>query len=381
MSGLLPRYDQSMMAAYGLPPLVLTRGDGVTVWDSEGRSYLDLDSGGGVTSLGHNHPQLRAVLADQAEKILHVSNAYATEPQVALAERLQQCLSDEGYLGPTARVFFSNSGSEAMESALKLARLHKPGGRILTLNRSYHGRTMGALSLADEAYRAPFEPLLSGVYVADDATDLEQAFDDDVAACVIDVHHGRSIERLNDAELGRVRDLCDRYGALLILDESLSGVGRTGRWFAHTPRVVADVITLARGLGGGVPIGVTIGFQTAGRLVQRGLEASATGGSPLATAAGLAVLNLIEPLMPQVTLTGAWLKTKLTEQGYDVQGEGLMLAVNVPDAENCEHYLRAQGFLVTATNSEQIRLLPPLIITRDDLVPFVEAMGEMKGKL
>ncbi|WP_216404651.1 aspartate aminotransferase family protein [Arcanobacterium phocae] len=381
MSGLLPRYDQSMMAAYGLPPLVLTRGDGVTVWDSEGRSYLDLDSGGGVTSLGHNHPQLRAVLADQAEKILHVSNAYATEPQVALAERLQQCLSDEGYLGPTARVFFSNSGSEAMESALKLARLHKPGGRILTLNRSYHGRTMGALSLADEAYRAPFEPLLSGVYVADDATDLEQAFDDDVAACVIDVHHGRSIERLNDAELGRVRDLCDRYGALLILDESLSGVGRTGRWFAHTPRVVADVITLARGLGGGVPIGVTIGFQTAGRLVQRGLEASATGGSPLATAAGLAVLNLIEPLMPQVTLTGAWLKTKLTEQGYNVQGEGLMLAVNVPDAENCEHYLREQGFLVTATNSEQIRLLPPLIITRDDLVPFVEAMGEMKGKL
>ncbi|WP_216378058.1 aspartate aminotransferase family protein [Arcanobacterium phocae] len=381
MSGLLPRYDQSMMAAYGLPPLVLTRGDGVTVWDSEGRSYLDLDSGGGVTSLGHNHPQLRAVLADQAEKILHVSNAYATEPQVALAERLQQCLSDEGYLGPTARVFFSNSGSEAMESALKLARLHKPGGRILTLNRSYHGRTMGALSLADEAYRAPFEPLLSGVYVADDATDLEQAFDDDVAACVIDVHHGRSIERLNDAELGRVRDLCDRYGALLILDESLSGVGRTGRWFAHTPRVVADVITLARGLGGGVPIGVTIGFQTAGRLVQRGLEASSTGGNPLATAAGLAVLNSIEPLLPHVTLTGTWLKARLAEQGYNVQGEGLMLAVNIPEAENCERHLRERGFLVTATNNEQIRLLPPLIITRDDLVPFVEVMGEMKGKL
>lgn len=261
MSGLIPRYDQSMMAAYGLPPLVLTRGEGAKVWDIDGREYLDLDSGGGVTSLGHNHPDLRAALANQARKILHVSNNYATEPQVALAERLQQCLSDEGYLGSTARVFFSNSGSEAMESALKLARLHKPGGRILTLNRSYHGRTMGALSLADSAYRAPFEPLLSGVYVAEDAVDLEHSFSDDVAACVIDVHHGRSIERLSDDELSRVRDLCDRYGALLIVDESLSGVGRTGRWFAHTPRVIADVITVARGLGGACPLVLLLVFK------------------------------------------------------------------------------------------------------------------------
>ncbi|QJC21860.1 aspartate aminotransferase family protein [Arcanobacterium buesumense] len=378
MSGLIPRYDQSMMAAYGLPPLVLTRGEGAKVWDIDGREYLDLDSGGGVTSLGHNHPDLRAALANQARKILHVSNNYATEPQVALAERLQQCLSDEGYLGSTARVFFSNSGSEAMESALKLARLHKPGGRILTLNRSYHGRTMGALSLADSAYRAPFEPLLSGVYVAEDAVDLEHSFSDDVAACVIDVHHGRSIERLSDDELSRVRDLCDRYGALLIVDESLSGVGRTGRWFAHTPRVIADVITVARGLGGGVPIGVTIGFQTAGRLIQRGLESSSTGGNPLATAAGFSVLNLVEPLLPHVRLTGAWLKSQLIEQGYDVQGEGLMLAVTVPDAGLYERLLRERGFLVSTTSGEKIRLLPPLIITREELRPFVETMAQLK---
>ncbi|ADH92676.1 aminotransferase class III-fold pyridoxal phosphate-dependent enzyme [Arcanobacterium haemolyticum] len=378
MSDLIPRYDQSMMAAYGLPPLVLTRGEGVTVWDSEGRSYLDLDSGGGVTSLGHNHPQLRSALLAQAEKICHVSNSFATEPQVALAERLQQCLSDEGYLGATARVFFSNSGSEAMEAALKMARLHKPRGRILTLNRSYHGRTMGALSLADEAYRAPFEPLLSGVQVVQNAAELESAFDDDVAACVIDVHHGRSIERLNDHELGRVRDLCDRFRALLIVDESLSAVGRTGRWFAHTPRVVADVITVARGLGGGVPIGVTIGFQTAGRLVQRGLEASSTGGNPLATAAGLCVLNTVEPLLPHVVRTGAWLKAQLEALAYEVQGEGLMLAVAVPDAADYERRLREKGFLVSSTSGEQIRLLPPLIITRDDLRPFIAAMAELK---
>ncbi|QRV01457.1 aminotransferase class III-fold pyridoxal phosphate-dependent enzyme [Arcanobacterium phocisimile] len=378
MSGLLPRYDQSMMAAYGLPPLVLSRGEGITVWDTDGNAYLDLDSGGGVTSLGHKHPQLRAAVSAQADKILHVANVYATEPQVALAERIQQCLSDEGYLGATARVFFSNSGSEAMESALKLARLHKPRGRILTLNRSYHGRTMGALSLADEVSRSPFEPLVGGVEVLQNATELAESFDDDVAACVIDIHHGRSIERLSDEELGRIRDLCDRYGALLIVDESLSGAGRTGRWFAHTPRVVADVITLARGLGGGVPIGVTIGFQTAGRLIQRGMESSATGGSPLATAAGLSVIDTLEPLLPQITLTGAWLKQELSDLGYEVQGEGLMLSLEVPEAYRVEQELRMRGFLVSATSNDRIRLLPPLIITREDLHPFVIAMAEIQ---
>lgn len=375
------RYDQTMMNTFGNPQLSLSHGDGVKVWDLDGREYLDLLAGIAVNTLGHNHPVLVKAISEQAQRFLHVSNFFATEPQVALAEALQDCLNEEGYVGSSARFFFSNSGTEANETAIKIARLHKPGGRILAFTNGFHGRTLGSLSLTHkESIRAPFEPLPGNVtFVEPTREALDEAFSEDVAAIFVEAIQGEAgVAPIPADVLIRARDLSSRFNALMVVDEVQTGAGRTGRWFAHSKDVKADVITLAKGLGGGVPIGVTIATQRSSRILGPGHHGSTFGGNPLAATAALTVIDQVRPLLPHVLETGAWLKNQLTELGYDVRGEGLLLGIDVDDARAMTQRLREDGVIVNAPNPTTLRIAPPLIITRDDLELFITLMANYK---
>lgn len=373
---LISRYDQAMMAAYGLPPLAISHGHGATLVDVEGNSYLDLDAGNGANSLGYAHPGLTAAIASQAAKAIHVSTSFATEPQVMLAERLQACLTDEGYVGASSRIFFTNSGSEAIAAAITMARLRKPGGRVLFVEGSYQATTPGGL-FADIGDTGATVGDMAIEHVAAEIPALEDAFAADVAALVMEPFLcGEQVVAVDGAVLRRARDLCDLHGALLIIDEAQSGIGRTGRWFAHANHVKADVITLGKGLGGGVPIGATIGLQRAGRLIQTGHESVTTGGNPLATASALTVINTVAELNAQIRDTGEWLTAELSALGLKVSGSGLLLAIEVDDAASLTQRLRESGFIVAQTGSRHIRLTPPLIITADLLTDFVASLAK-----
>lgn len=378
MSDMFDAYAASLMDTFGKPQLVLSCGEGVYVKDADGKRYLDLLAGIAVNALGHRHPALVEAITRQAGELLHVSNFFATPIQIDLARRLQDILSAEGYDGSSARVFFTNSGAEANEAALKLARLHKKGGRVLALTHSFHGRTMGALTLTHkEAYREPFEPL-AGVaeFVEPDISALEATCDDDVAAIFLEPIQGEAgVIPLPDGFMERARELCDKHNALLVIDEVQTGMGRTGRWLASAPYVKADVLTLAKGLGGGVPIGACIGLGNAGELFHPGNHGTTFGGNPLACAASLATLGEVEKLLSHVSEVGKWLTSSLEAAGYAVRGRGLLLGVEVADSTHVRTELLNGGIIVNAPNPTTIRLAPPLIITQKELEPFVDIMS------
>ena len=378
MSDMYEAYASALMDTFGKPQLVLTRGDGVYVEDSDGRRYLDLLAGIAVNALGHRHPALLEALSRQAGELIHVSNFFATPAQISLAQKLPEIVGAEGYDASSARVFFTNSGTEANEAALKLTRLHKKGGRVLALAHSFHGRTMGALTLTHkEAYREPFEPL-AGVaeFIEPEISALEAAFDDNVAALFLEPIQGEAgVIPLVYGFMERARELCDQHNALLVIDEVQTGMGRTGRWLASSPYVKADVITLAKGLGGGVPIGACIGIGAAGALFRPGNHGTTFGGNPLACAASLATLGEVEKLLEHVNEVSAWLTARLEEAGYAVRGRGLLLGVEVADSTAVRQELLSEGVIVNAPNPTTIRLAPPLIITAAELEPFVEIMS------
>lgn len=377
MSDFYGEYASSLMDTFGKPQLVLRRGDGVYVEDAEGRCYLDLLAGIAVNALGHRHPALAEAISRQAGELIHVSNFFATPVQIGLAKKLQEILETEGYDGSSARIFFTNSGAEANEAALKLTRLHKPGGRVLALTHSFHGRTMGALTLTHkQAYRGPFEPLAGTAdFVEPDIGALEAAFSDDVAALFLEPIQGEAgVLPLPDGFMERARELCDTHNALLVIDEVQTGMGRTGRWLASAPYVKADVITLAKGLGGGVPIGACVGVGVAGTLFHPGNHGTTFGGNPLACAASLATLGEVEKLRGHVNEVGMWLTARLEEAGYCVRGRGLLLGIEVADSTAVRTALLEAGFIVNAPNSTTIRLAPPLVITVEELEPFVDVM-------
>src|SRR5690606_29384819 len=362
------RYTHAVMDTFGPPQRVLVRGEGAYVWDADGKRYLDLLAGIAVNALGHAHPTLTAAISAQLGTLGHVSNFFGTPTQIALAERLLALAeAPEG-----SRVFFTNSGTEANEAAFKMTR-RTGRTRVLALQGGFHGRTMGALALTSKAaYREPFEPLPGGVeFVAfDDVAALEEAFSPaavaergEVAALVVEPVQGEAgVRSLSPGYLVAARDLTARHGALLVLDEVQTGVGRTGSWFAYQQpevggEIVPDVVTLAKGLGGGFPVGAVIAYgERAATLLGRGQHGTTFGGNPVAAAAALATLGVIERdgLLDNVRTVGALLRERIAGAGNPlvagVRGRGLLLAVQLarPVAADVARAALDAGLVVNA---------------------------------
>jgi acetylornithine/N-succinyldiaminopimelate aminotransferase len=373
------RYAAAMMLNYGLPPVALARGEGCVVWDVDGNSYLDLLGGIAVSALGHAHPAIVAAVTEQAGRLAHISNLYLHEPQVLLAERLI------GLLGVDGRVFFANSGAEANEAAIKLVRRRQGSERpvFVAAERSFHGRTMGALSLTGKSsIREPFAPYGLDVRFVPygDAGALRAAVGDDCAVVFLEPGLGEGgVVPAPDGYLRAARAACDNAGALLVLDEIQSGVGRTGAWFAFQREgIIPDVITLAKGLGGGLPIGACIGIGGCGSALGKGDHGSTFGGNPVACAAALAVLDTIESegLLKNVTEVGDRLAAGIEAIEHPlvtgVRGSGLWLAITLatPAAAAVEAAARRAGFLVNAVQPDAIRLAPPLILSAEQADSF-----------
>ena len=373
------RYAAAMMLNYGLPPLVLARGEGCVVWDVDGHSYLDLVGGIAVSALGHAHPAIVAAVTEQAGRLAHISNLYLHEPQVLLAERLI------GLLGVDGRVFFANSGAEANEAAIKLVRRRQGSGRpvFVAAEHSFHGRTMGALSLTGKSsIQEPFAPFGLDVRFVPygDAGALRAAVGPDCAAVFLEPTQGEGgVIPAPDGYLRAARAACDEAGALLVLDEIQSGVGRTGAWFAFQREgAIPDVITLAKGLGGGLPIGACIGIGGCGSALGKGDHGSTFGGNPVACAAALAVLDTIESqgLLKNVTEVGDRLAAGIEASGHPlvtgVRGSGLWRAITLaaPAAPAGEAAAARAGFLVNAVQPDAIRLAPPLILSAEQADSF-----------
>jgi len=380
---LQARFEAALMPTYGVPPLALVRGDGCRVWDADGREYTDLIAGIAVSSLGHAHPAVVEAVTRQVRAIAHTSNLFVHEGEVALAERLLALLDAEG------RVFFTNSGTEANEAALKLARRHQGPSRpvIVAADGGFHGRTMGSLALTGkESIRHPFGPF--GVDVRfvpyGDADALAGAVGPDCAAVFIEPCQGEAgVVPAPAGYLSAARRACDTAGALLVIDEIQSGIGRTGAWFAHQAEGVApDVLTLAKGLGGGLPIGACIGLGAAGTALRKGDHGSTFGGNPVACAAALAVLGVVESdgLLANAAAVGGLLASGLAAAGHPlisgVRGRGLWLAVVLarPSAAAVEAACRQAGFLVNAVQPDAVRLAPPLILGAGQAGEFLAAL-------
>jgi acetylornithine/N-succinyldiaminopimelate aminotransferase len=382
---LSERYQQVMMNAFGGPKRVFVRGEGCHVWDDQGRKYLDLLSGLAVTALGHAHPAVLAAITSQLSTLGHVSNFFATPAQVTLAEKLVHLVAPTSEAGQT-RVFFTNSGTEANEAAFKLTRL-TGRTRIIAMEGSFHGRTMGALAITSSAkYREPFAPLPGDVTFVPygDAAALAEAIDDRTAAVVIEPIQGENgVVVPPEGFLARARELCDSHGALLWFDEVQTGMGRTGRWLASQP-VTPDLVTLAKGLGNGFPVGACIGVGRAASLLQPGQHGTTFGGNPVAAIAGLAVIGVIERdgLLTNAIERGEQLVREveaLADPLVDhVRGAGLLrgivltkeVATSVVDA------LLDAGYIVNAPRPDVIRVAPPLIITEGQITSFVQALAE-----
>ena len=394
------RYTHAVMDTFGPPQRVLVRGEGVYVWDADGRRYLDLLGGIAVNTLGHAHPTLTAAVSAQLGTLGHISNFFASPPQIALAERLLELTeAPEG-----SRVFLTNSGTEANEAALKLVRRHSAGARprVLALEGAFHGRTMGALSLTHKAaYREPFEPLPPGVewLPFGDSDALRAAFadgGDEVAALVLEPVQGEAgVRTLPPGYLALARELTSRHGALLVLDEVQSGMGRTGRWFAHQhPHIGGgvrpDVVTVAKGLGGGFPVGALVAMGPGvAELLGRGQHGTTFGGNPVAAAAALATIGVVERdgLLDHVAGLGERLRERLRATASplvaEVRGEGLLVAVELTAPVAAQVVTRAldAGIVVNACTPTTLRLAPPFVLTDEQAQPFVDLVAALPADL
>lgn len=384
---LAKRWSQSMMNNYGVPPLALASGQGVRVTDVDGNEYLDFIAGIAVLSLGHGHPRVIEAVTAQVARLNHTSNLFLHEPGIALAEKLIELTG-----ATDARIYFSNDGAEANECAVKIARLHgrkadPEGGRLglVSTNNSFHGRTLGALSITgNTAKREPFAPLPGPVSFVDygDVEALRAVVDHTVAAVFLEPTQGEGgMVPAPAGYLAAAREICTAAGALLVIDEVQSGIGRTGEWFASlSGGVKPDVLSLAKGLGGGLPIGACIAFGPAAELLTPGSHGSTFGGNPVSAAAALAVLETIEKdgLLANAKRVGAVLEAGLLSLDdplvAEVRGCGLWWGVQLtaPVAGRIEQHARDAGLLVNAVRPDVIRLAPPLIVD----VPAVETAIE-----
>jgi acetylornithine/N-succinyldiaminopimelate aminotransferase len=365
--------DRATIDTYARLPLDAVRGEGVRIWDAAGEEYLDLLAGISVSNVGHCHPHVVGALTNQANWLLHVSNLVHTAPALQLAERLAT-----HSLGDGSKVFLCNSGAEAVEGALKLARRAKSAGDIVVVRDGFHGRTFGALSATpQEAKQAPFAPLVPGFIVAEPTVDgITSAVTERTAAILIEPIRGESgVWPVPDEVLLAAREACDRVGAALIFDEIQTGLGRTGTFwrFEGTP-VIPDVMTSAKALGGGLPIGAIIAGPKYANVLQRGDHGSTFAGSPVIAAAALATLDVLEDeaLLAHVRRVGERLREGIATlpRVKNVRGYGLMVGFDVEGGGAPELVLRAiseQRMLINATGPETIRLLPPLIIQDSEI--------------
>jgi acetylornithine aminotransferase len=376
------RWDAALMGNYGTPAVVLSRGTGAQVWDVDGKPYLDLFAGLAVNVLGHGHPAVRAAVDKQLGTLGHISNLMISEPAVLLAERLKALTGMD-------KVLFTNSGAEANEAGLKLARRHRPGGGFVACDGAFHGRTMGALAITGQpAKRTPFEPLPGPVTFIPygDSAALEHAVTASTASIVLEPVLGEAGVVMPPAGfLAAARAAADRAGALLHIDEVQGGLGRAGAWLAHhalEPGVEADLVTLAKGLGGGLPIGALLAKGDAALALQKGDHGTTFGGNPVVCAAALAVLDTIEQdgLLERSTSAGEQLSKAIEALDHPlvshVRGIGLWLAIVLtePRAAQVEAAARQAGFLVNAPAADVIRLAPPLVITDEQLAAFTQAL-------
>jgi acetylornithine/N-succinyldiaminopimelate aminotransferase len=376
------RWEAVMMHNYGTPPVALASGDGVVVTDVDGKTYLDLLGGIAVNVLGHRHPAIIEAVTHQIATLGHTSNLYATEPAIALAEELV------GLLGADVqtRVFFCNSGTEANEMAFKLSRL-TGRTKLVAAQEAFHGRTMGSLALTGQpSKQAPFAPLPGDVrHVRYGDTDaLAAEVDGDTAAVFLEPIMGESgVVVPPEGYLAAAREITAQHGALLVLDEVQTGMGRTGAFFAHQhDGITPDVVTLAKGLGGGLPIGACLAVGPAAELLTPGLHGSTFGGNPICTAAALAVLRVLaaDDLVRRAEVLGKSVRHGIERLGHPlidhVRGRGLLWGVvlTAPRAKDAEAAARNAGFLVNAAAPDVIRLAPPLIITESQIDSFIAAL-------
>ncbi len=405
---LQARFAGALMPNYGIPPVALVRGEGCRVWDADGREYTDLLAGIAVSALGHAHPAIVEAVTRQVQSIAHTSNLALHEGEIVLAERLLWLLGGGGSGGGSGsaeragrsgggpaegRVFFANSGTEANEAAIKLVRRRQGSSRpvIVAAAGGFHGRTMGALAITGKSsIREPFGPFGLEVRFVPfgDADALRAAVGPDCAAVFAEPFLGEGgVVPAPPGYLRAAREACDGAGALLVVDEIQSGVGRTGAWFAHQAEgITPDVITLAKGLGGGLPIGACIGLGTCGTVLGKGDHGSTFGGNPVACAAALAVLDAIERdgLLGQAERVGGQLSAGIMAAGHQlvagVRGRGLWLAMVLagPIAADVEAACRTAGYLVNAVQPDAIRLAPPLILSPAEAAGFI---GELPAIL
>lgn len=397
MSDLLAQWSERMMDNYGTPPLALVSGSGATVVDEQGRSHIDMLAGIAVNSLGYGHPALVRSISEQAAKLGHTSNLFASAPALSVAGTLiQRFARDDAALAAATRVFFCNSGAEANEAAFKIARL-TGRSRILAAVNGFHGRTMGALALTGQPdKRNPFAPLPTGVefFPYGDAGYLAKLVavnPKDVAAIVLEPIQGETgVIPAPEGFLAAARQLCDAHGILLIFDEVQTGVGRTGTFFAHQAEgVTPDVATMAKGLGGGLPIGACLAHGPAAKLFTPGSHGTTFGGNPVACAAAEAVLEIIDDdFCQEVTAKGAWLKDALEAlPGVEqVRGRGLMLGavLRQPIARQAVARGFDFGVILNAPNERVIRLTPPLVISgvelREGVARITELLHTLEGE-
>lgn len=387
----LNRYDETFMHNFGKPKRVFASGKGAELWDVDGKRYTDMFSGIAVGALGHAHPEVTRAITKQLETLGHISNIFASQPQIELAEKLAALATvttDARASEASARVYFANSGTEANEAALKITRL-TGRKKIVAMEGSFHGRTMGALALtATEKYRKPFEPLPGDVEFVPygDVDALATAVDDQTAAVVLEPIQGESgVIVPPEGFLSAAREISSTNGALLWVDEVQTGIGRCGEWFVSIAEgITPDLITVAKGLGNGFPVGACIAIGEAGQLFTPGSHGSTFSGNPVAAAAGLAVLDTIERdrLLGRAAEAGRLLSEQLLALDdpriTEVRGRGLLLGVqfSAEIASALADGLLSAGWIVNAPRPTVLRLAPPLIVSDAQLVDFVAALAE-----
>ena len=373
------RWRSAMVPSYTAPSITLVSGSGATVVDEDGNSYVDLLAGIATNVLGHAHPAVVGAVTRQVSTLGHTSNLYANQPSVTLAERLLSLLGREG------KVFFCNSGAEANEAALKISR-RTGRTKVVATEKAFHGRTFGALSLTGQASkRTPFEPLVPGVVHVPfgDVDALRAAIDGETAAVILEPTLGEAgVIPAPEGYLQLARELTSEHGALLIIDEVQTGIGRTGAWFRHqTAGVTPDVVTLAKGLGGGLPLGACVALGDAADLLQPGEHGTTFGGNPVTCAAGLAVLDTLtrDDLLSRAKELGERIARELTgaHPAIDhVRGDGLLLGIVLTSGVSAPtvKVLQDNGFLANAPAPDVIRLAPPLVITDEQVDAFLAAL-------
>jgi acetylornithine aminotransferase len=374
------RYEDSLLGVFGAPQRCLDHGQGMRVWDVDGTEYLDFLGGIAVNVLGHAHPDLVRAIAEQAAREIHISNYFTSTAQLGLAERILRAAGDpEG-----GKVFFCNSGTEANEAAFKLARRASGGKRtrILALERGFHGRTMGSLSITyKDRLRDPFRPLVPGTeFIPATLRGLEENLDDTVAALFVEPIQGEAgVLPLPPGFLAAARDLTTRHGILLVVDEVQTGMGRTGDWFAFQEAgILPDVFTLAKGLAGGVPVGAMVSMGAAAEVLRPGEHGSTFGGNPLAMAAGGTVFDVIERdhLLTNARERSAQIVDVLSQAPLVdvVRGRGLLLGAHLMRPVAHELVARAldAGLIINAPDESTVRLAPPLIVSADDVTELRE---------